>query len=722
MQQQIGLDQIRQDGATDTQVIKWNNGLLKWEAGTAASSSKWTDAGAFTYLTATTDRVLVGSATELNSSYGFQAGGGAYVRGAGATGATLGLKVDDSGSASILSAFNDGEVLLGKDFTIPSNAAYATIRTGPSDAGAITLTNGAGVSITNIVAALASTLTYAGTDAFTTGRGVYMKVNNTNTSTSNSITGVYGEVTLGAPSARANTLIAGEFRASTGSATAGTVSELAALKLKNTISSGVTATVSYGLYIQDLSNAGTSSNTYGLYIGDVTSGTQPANSAYGIFSQDTNALSYIGGKLGINVTVPTARLELGGGTTTVAPAKFTSGTNLTTLEAGAVEWDGARLYITTTAGPTRQTLAYMADISGASIVDLDNIAAATATNSIDNLNFNQTWTWSTIGTGTAFSWDFSGLTTGIGKLITANAITSGTALSVSSSNASINSTAGILYVANEGASTSGRIATFKASTASESGVFIMANGRMGIGEDTPAEILHLGTGTIRIASLTTSGAINTSAAGVLSTSKVFITPPATNATITLADTSALVTVGPYSSTFTMVGPTTVTFPTVGTLVTLTGAETLTNKSINLANNTVTGTTALFQTALSDDDFATLTNTVTLTNKAITKRVSTTASSATPTPTASTDDMYTVTALAANATFGSPGAGTNGQGLIIRIKDNGTSRTLAFNAVYRFSTDIPAPSATTISQTMYLGFIYNTADSKWDCVSKINGFA
>ena len=53
------------------------------------------------------------------------------------------------------------------------------------------------------------------------------------------------------------------------------------------------------------------------------------------------------------------------------------------------------------------------------------------------------------------------------------------------------------------------------------------------------------------------------------------------------------------------------------LVTISGTDTLTNKSINLANNTITGTTANFNSALSDDSFATLTNSVTLTNKTLT---------------------------------------------------------------------------------------------------------
>lgn len=114
-----------------------------------------------------------------------------------------------------------------------------------------------------------------------------------------------------------------------------------------------------------------------------------------------------------------------------------------------------------------------------------------------------------------------------------------------------------------------------------------------------------------------------------------------------------------------------------------------------------------------------TSTQTMTNKRITKRVVSTASSATPTPDADITDVYVLTALAAAAAFATPsGTPTDGQALIIRILDNGTARALTWNAIYREG-DIPLPTTTVVSQTMYLGFLYNDADSKWDLVAYVD---
>ena len=60
--------------------------------------------------------------------------------------------------------------------------------------------------------------------------------------------------------------------------------------------------------------------------------------------------------------------------------------------------------------------------------------------------------------------------------------------------------------------------------------------------------------------------------------------------------------------------------TDATLVSTTGSETLTNKSVNLANNTLTGTFAQFNTAVSNATLVSTTGTETLTNKSLTAPV------------------------------------------------------------------------------------------------------
>jgi len=103
-------------------------------------------------------------------------------------------------------------------------------------------------------------------------------------------------------------------------------------------------------------------------------------------------------------------------------------------------------------------------------------------------------------------------------------------------------------------------------------------------------------------------------------------------------------------------------------------------------------------------------------KKLIPNVQTEASSATPTPNGDSYDQYQLTALAEAATFAAPsGTPVNGQKLTIRILDNGTGRALSWNAIYRvIGTTLPV--TTTASKTIYIGLIYNTADTKWDVVA------
>lgn len=63
-----------------------------------------------------------------------------------------------------------------------------------------------------------------------------------------------------------------------------------------------------------------------------------------------------------------------------------------------------------------------------------------------------------------------------------------------------------------------------------------------------------------------------------------------------------------------------------------------------------------------------------------------------------------------------GTPVGGQKLIVRVKDAGVSQTLGWNPIYVAFTGITLSTATTAGKTMYWGFVYNSTDSKWDCLA------
>jgi hypothetical protein len=168
----------------------------------------------------------------------------------------------------------------------------------------------------------------------------------------------------------------------------------------------------------------------------------------------------------------------------------------------------------------------------------------------------------------------------------------------------------------------------------------------------------------------------------------------------------------------------------------TDTQTLTNKTVNIASNTLTGVAPLAsptftgtpaaptaaaatnttQLATTAFVFAERTNAATLTTKRINPRVVSAASASSLTPDIAAADQYIYTALAAGLTINAPtGTPVDGNKLIFRILDNGTARALTWNATYTVI-GVTLPTTTVINKMLYVGCIYNVANTRWDVVA------
>ena len=76
----------------------------------------------------------------------------------------------------------------------------------------------------------------------------------------------------------------------------------------------------------------------------------------------------------------------------------------------------------------------------------------------------------------------------------------------------------------------------------------------------------------------------------------------------------------------------------------------------------------------------------------------------------------LTAMSANTTIAAPtGTPVQCQDLVFRFKDDGTARTLTWNAVFR-AIGVTLPTTTVANKLTYVGCKYNSTDTKWDVVA------
>jgi hypothetical protein len=262
----------------------------------------------------------------------------------------------------------------------------------------------------------------------------------------------------------------------------------------------------------------------------------------------------------------------------------------------------------------------------------------------------------------------------------------------------------------------GTIPTWVDTAASSNGITI---GTTTITSGTNGRVLYDNSGIVGEMTTTGSGTVL-----ALATSPVFTTPSLGVATATSLNGNTFTT-GTY--TLTGVAGKTLTF---NKSITLEGTDATTmtfpTTSATIARTDAAQTFTGVQTFSSAPVISSITNTGTLTLPTVTGTVtaysaSSSAATATPAGDSRVND-YDLTALNTAPTFSAPsGSLTNGNILNIRIKDNGTARVLAWNAIYIASPDLPLPTTTILGKTMFLTFKYNSATPGWDLIGMVNNF-
>lgn len=251
----------------------------------------------------------------------------------------------------------------GNIFTETSGVTTGTTTSSAHVLSVNSLTNGTGLYVASSTIQAGNLLQLVSTSTALAANNEMLDIVVSGANGTNAITATGIRSTVTNTNGTSGTNIAGQFNASgattnnwalfTGSATGadGRINVNNATNVANQVMviKSLTNTAGDGIVIR--ANNETASLQIGYQTIATTGGMILSTSSTGV---QVSARMYIGA----SGTAPLALLHLLGGTTAAssAPLKFTSGTNMTTAEAGSVEYDGSNLYFTPT-GTIRKTIA-----------------------------------------------------------------------------------------------------------------------------------------------------------------------------------------------------------------------------------------------------------------------------------------------------------------------------------------------------------------------------
>jgi hypothetical protein len=150
-----------------------------------------------------------------------------------------------------------------------------------------------------------------------------------------------------------------------------------------------------------------------------------------------------------------------------------------------------------------------------------------------------------------------------------------------------------------------------------------------------------------------------------------------------------------------------------------------NVTITPAGSGATRTFTISAASVGGGGDVTLTGAQTLTNKRIPRRASVSATTATLTPNIDLFDSLKLTAQAANLTVANPtGTPTEDQGLLISVKASGAARQISFGTAYAIpsGSSFASPYTLPSGERIRFAFIYDAASNKWDIMSATPGLS